>query len=71
MAFLTDIHRFESGFAHRVNSVLVALQHQRARRAVYRQTYDELMALTNRDLNDLGLARSDIPTIARQAADQA
>ncbi len=34
----------------------------------YRQTYNELMQLSNRDLADVGIQRSEIPEIARQAA---
>ena len=33
-----------------------------------RQTYNELMQLSNRDLADVGIQRSEIPEIARQAA---
>jgi uncharacterized protein YjiS (DUF1127 family) len=34
----------------------------------YRETYDELMRLSNRDLTDIGIRRGDIPTIARRTA---
>ncbi len=34
----------------------------------FRQTYDELSALTNRELDDLGIARSDIARYARVSA---
>ncbi len=34
----------------------------------YRETYNELMRLSNRDLADMGISRGDIPTIARQSA---
>lgn len=34
----------------------------------YRDTYNELMRLSQRDLTDLGINRVDIPSIARQAA---
>jgi uncharacterized protein YjiS (DUF1127 family) len=34
----------------------------------YRETYDELMRLSNRDLTDIGIKRGDIPTIARKSA---
>ena len=37
----------------------------RARKAMYRQTRKELNNLTNRDLHDLGISRSDIESIAR------
>ena len=33
----------------------------------FRQTYDELSNLTNRELDDLGISRADIARYARQA----
>ena len=33
----------------------------------YRETYNELMRLSTRDLADLGINRIDIPAIARQS----
>lgn len=33
----------------------------------YRSTVAELSSLSNRELNDLGISRSDIPYVARQA----
>jgi uncharacterized protein YjiS (DUF1127 family) len=33
----------------------------------YRQTYNELMRLTERELDDLGIRRMDIRTIARES----
>jgi uncharacterized protein YjiS (DUF1127 family) len=32
----------------------------------YRQTIKELSALSNRELNDLGISRADIPYVARR-----
>ena len=34
----------------------------------YRETYNELMRLSSRDLADLGINRAEIPVIARQSA---
>ena len=34
----------------------------------YRETYNELMRLSNRDLADLGITQADIPRIARKSA---
>ncbi|WP_082475825.1 MULTISPECIES: DUF1127 domain-containing protein [unclassified Rhizobium] len=34
----------------------------------YRQTVNELGRMSTRELNDLGIARSDIRTVARSAA---
>ncbi|WP_011581128.1 MULTISPECIES: DUF1127 domain-containing protein [Chelativorans] len=33
----------------------------------YRQTVNELSRLSNRELSDLGIARSDIPYLARKS----
>ncbi|WP_299813441.1 DUF1127 domain-containing protein [uncultured Roseibium sp.] len=34
----------------------------------FRQTYDELSSLSNRELDDLGIARTDIARYARMSA---
>ncbi len=34
----------------------------------FRQTYDELNSLSNRELNDLGIARADIARYARMSS---
>ncbi len=39
---------------------------RRAQDRAYRTTVDELSALSNRDLLDMGIDRADIDTIARQ-----
>ncbi|MBT8458185.1 MAG: DUF1127 domain-containing protein [Boseongicola sp.] len=39
-----------------------------AKRKVYRATFYELSALTDRDLNDLGIARSNIKRLSLEAA---
>ncbi|WCR09007.1 DUF1127 domain-containing protein [Paracoccus fistulariae] len=44
------------------------MQENRARRAVYRQTVRELSALTTRELDDLGISRSMIRSLAQEAA---
>ncbi len=43
----------------------------RKARAVYLQTLEELSALTDRDLADLGIARISIEDVAREAARRA
>ncbi|WBU65731.1 DUF1127 domain-containing protein [Paracoccus aerodenitrificans] len=48
--------------------LIVRVQEARARRAIYRQTVNELSALSNRELNDLGISRSMITRIATEAA---
>ncbi len=37
----------------------------RARRAQIRQTSDELHSMSDRELNEIGISRGDIPQIAR------
>ena len=44
------------------------IQDALARRKVYRATYYELSMLTDRDLADLGIPRSDIRRLALEAA---
>lgn len=73
MAFAHDTHRALQG-----NSLLGRLAEFRAlvserfaRHRVYRQTVNELASLSDRDLHDLGLHRSMIEEVAREAAAKA
>lgn len=50
------------------NRKLDQMQKAFARRKVYLATYHELSMLTDRDLNDLGIARSNIKRLALEAA---
>ncbi|MFZ5962714.1 DUF1127 domain-containing protein [Thalassococcus sp. BH17M4-6] len=52
----------------RLNGVFDSLRERSARRKVFKTTRGELMALTDRDLADLGLARAEINRVAYQAA---
>ncbi len=61
--------------AHPFSGVTAALQGLRERaveraemKAVYNKTWRELSAMSNRDLADIGLHRSDIPRVATEAA---
>lgn len=58
----------EAGLQGRLLAAIVRFQENQARRAVYRQTVRELNALTNRDLDDLGINRSMIRGLAHSAA---
>ena len=40
-----------------------------ARHAAYARTFKELSALTDRELSDIGISRSDIADIARRGAE--
>jgi len=54
---------------HRIATFATPLRLVLRRRAAYNKTLNELSSCTDRDLNDLGIARYDIPRIAREAAD--
>ncbi len=51
-----------------VSKILAAKRHKMQ---VFATTYHELTALSDRDLRDIGISRSDINRLARQAADAA
>lgn len=51
-----------------VTSAFAAISARHAKRRVYKTTLSELGELSNRDLADLGIARSEVRRIAWQAA---
>lgn len=57
----------ERAFAFAANTLEAAAK-RRARRRVFRTTLNELQALSNRELADLGLHRSQLRQIALDAA---
>ena len=66
MAALTDTIRTQNtDFFGRARATLRA---RMARRAEFNRVYGELIRMTDRELNDIGIGRADINTIARQAA---
>ena len=68
MAFANVTRSGEFGLAHGLGALDEKLRDQRQRNRVYRQTLNELKSLTDRDLADLGIARSMIGAIAMEAA---
>lgn len=68
MAYATDIRHADHGLFERAGTLLKAFGEARAKRKVYRATLNELSALDARDLSDLGISRSEIPFLAREAA---
>ena len=60
--------RVENGLADRLSAFVEAFRTNRAKRRVYRQTLNELSALSARELADLGLNRSNIRSVAHEAA---
>ena len=58
----------QSGFNARFNALVLDVKARLARRRVFKNTYRELAVLSDRELTDLGLNRTEIRRIAWQAA---
>ncbi len=68
MAFAQDIRAIESSIAHRTAAALRGLFNTLNARRLERRTYRELNALGDRELEDLGLSRSALHAVAREAS---
>lgn len=72
MAFFTDTHTRNTGLMSRASGALSdwfgGIADTLARRRIARTTYTELSNLGDRELIDLGLTRSDLRRVAREAA---
>jgi uncharacterized protein YjiS (DUF1127 family) len=70
MTYTTHTDRTLSGTSlwQRLSDVRTRMAARRAQDRAYRTTVNELSALSNRDLLDMGIHRADIDSIARQAA---
>lgn len=68
MAYVNTSRAASLSLADRFSGVLATLNAVLASRAVYAQTIRELNALTDRELADLGIARTSIADVAREAA---
>jgi len=67
MAFLTETIR-RNGPISAIRDAIVGLADTWNRYVVYRKTYEELSALSTRELQDLGIARSMITRLAYESA---
>ena len=71
MAYYNEINRREDVLERGLHAIAQLLQGAADRRAehrVYRETFAELTALSNRELADLGMHRSELKRIAHEAA---
>jgi uncharacterized protein YjiS (DUF1127 family) len=71
MAYAHDTQRTsiaQGSLWQRLNDLRADLVERLAKYRLYRATLNELGSLTDRDLNDLGLHRAMIESVARQAA---
>jgi uncharacterized protein YjiS (DUF1127 family) len=68
MALVSTIRSIEFGIAERVSSFFSELGEMYQRYRVFKQTMNELNALSSRELADLGIHRSMITRVALEAA---
>lgn len=68
MAYANSTRALGVSLSDRLAATLTVLRAAVQRRRVYAQTLRELKALSDRDLADLGIHRSMIRTVAREAA---
>jgi uncharacterized protein YjiS (DUF1127 family) len=68
MAYVHAPRALELNIAHRLHGTIEGFKAFRARRAAYNRVYNELALLTDRDLADIGIVRSQISEIAHQEA---
>ncbi|MCO4841874.1 MAG: DUF1127 domain-containing protein [Yoonia sp.] len=68
MAFITDTRTGGITISQRFAALRENFAAARAQRKIYTTTVNELEALSNRDLTDLGISRSMIKGIAMEAA---
>lgn len=68
MAYVNSSRQATVTFGDRIAALVKVVGQSMQRRRAYLHTLGELNALSDRDLADLGLARSEIPHVAREAA---
>ncbi|MEY8120445.1 DUF1127 domain-containing protein [Falsihalocynthiibacter sp. BN13B15] len=68
MAFATNIRATEAGILDRIIAAYKGLVERNEQYKVYCATYNELNALSGRELADIGMNRSMINDIAIEAA---
>jgi uncharacterized protein YjiS (DUF1127 family) len=68
MAYVNSSRSVQVSFSDRFAAVVKVVRDLIERRRVYNQTLFELNNLSDRDLSDLGLSRSSIAEVAREAA---
>ena len=64
----TTLIRTDAGIADRITGFFRALNDNRRRYGIYRQTLRELDGLSDRELTDLGLHRAMIDGVSLEAA---
>lgn len=67
MAFITDNRTATVTLADRATALFANISEAYAQRKLYNTTFNELQALSNRELADLGIHRSMIKRVALEA----
>ncbi|MGC1506633.1 MAG: DUF1127 domain-containing protein [Sulfitobacter sp.] len=68
MAYLTTTSAIGTSFGARATAAFQSIAASYKQHRLYRETFDELSALSNRELADLGLNRSNLHQVARESA---
>ncbi len=68
MAYLTTQTTTQNSFTARLSAAFDAVATHFKQRRLYRETFDGLNALTNRELADLGLTRSELRNVALESS---
>lgn len=68
MAYAHTTRAAHGSIAEQIGALVERLKTSLVQRAIYRKTIQELNALSNRDLADLGIGRSQIRRVALEAA---
>ncbi len=68
MAQAISTHSITSELTARINSFVSDLYTRWHQHAQYRRTLDELQSLSARELDDLGIGRSELMAIAHESA---
>jgi uncharacterized protein YjiS (DUF1127 family) len=68
MAYVNNSRAVSLGLADRFAAFVATVKLNAAKRRIYEKTVRELNALTDRELNDLGISRLSIEDVARVAA---
>ena len=68
MAYVNATRSVQVTLSDRFAAVVRMIKEAIERRRVFNQTLYELQSLGDRDLSDLGMSRSDLVSVAREAA---
>jgi len=69
MAFVSESRVGSTSLRNAAALLFAQVSEAHAKRKLYNQTFNELSSLTNAELADIGINRSMIKSVAREAAD--